>query len=63
MKTKPIFAGVAAVLLSATAAFAQSITPMREWVPNIDQAAAAARAHQATHDPTPSTRTQSGMDR
>jgi len=62
MKVKLIFAGVTAMLLSATAASAQSITPMREWVPNIDQAAAAARAHGTTHETAPATRTQSGMD-
>lgn len=63
MNAKLILAGIAAILMSATAASAQSITPMREWVPNIDQAANIARGHGAAQDVQPAGKTHPGSAR
>lgn len=49
---KTVFGGAVAILLSLAPAWAQSITPMSEWVPNIDQVAATARTHQLSEVPT-----------
>ena len=50
--SKPSLALAAAgLLLTAATALAQSITPMSNWVPGIDRAAAAARAHQLSELP------------
>jgi len=46
MMLKTVFGGAVAILLSTAPVWAQSITPMSDWVPNIDRTAAAIRAHQ-----------------
>ncbi|HWD57860.1 MAG TPA: hypothetical protein VG308_06255 [Stellaceae bacterium] len=45
MKSTLAFAAAVAIAMSAAPALAQSITPLRDWVPNIDRAAAAASTH------------------